>query len=182
MDENIKNLYNQSLERVNELVSENSSFRNSLEEYRMSQQTFNARYEALEKAKNREIEDLKMSYLQMSKNTVESQMITLRNQYQTESRKYEMEIKILRDKVDDKNKESIDLNNKYDALYNEANDLRSGSENSFVLKRQVAEYENRFVIFGQEIERLNITLRDYTGKLEESQAKKKELERKYDQL
>ena len=41
MDENIKNLYNQSLERVNELVSENTSFRNSLEEYRMSQQTFN---------------------------------------------------------------------------------------------------------------------------------------------
>lgn len=181
-DENIKSMYNQSLERVNQLVSENAELRNSLEEYRLSQQTFNAKYEALERAKNREIEDLKLSYSQFSKETVESNLITLRNQFQTESRKYELEIKSLRDKVDDKNKEIIDLNRKYDTLYSEAKDLKSGNENVYGLQRQIAEYENRFVIFGQEIERLNITLRDYTGKLEESEAKKRELERKYDHL
>lgn len=181
-DESHMSLYNQSLERVNQLVSENAEIRNSLEEYRLNQQNFNARYEALEKAKNREIEDLKISYSQLSKETVESNLLTLRNQYQSEVRKYELEIKSLKDKVDDKNKEIVDFNNKYQTLYAEMGNLQGGNEQIYQLQHQIAEYENRFVIFGQEIERLNITLRDYTGKLEEAEAKKRELERRVEQF
>ena len=76
----------------------------------------------------------------------------------------------------------MDLKARINNLSQETNRLKSGNEHTFTLERQVAEYENRFVIFGQEIERLNITLRDYTGKLEEAEVKLRERDRKYEHL
>lgn len=36
-------------------------------------------------------------------------------------------------------------------------------------ERQIAEYENRFVIFGKEIDRLNLVVRNITTKFESSE-------------
>lgn len=36
-------------------------------------------------------------------------------------------------------------------------------------ERQIAEYENRFVIFGKEIDRLNLVVRSITTKFESSE-------------
>lgn len=46
--------------------------------------------------------------------------------------------------------------------------LRKSPRNSDLAKyeRQVAEYENRFIIFGQEIDRLNLVIKEITGKYE----------------
>lgn len=49
----------------------------------------------------------------------------------------------------------------------------SASESNTDFQRQVYDYENKFVMLGQEIERLNIALRDYANKIEESEAKKR---------
>ncbi len=53
----------------------------------------------------------------------------------------------------------------------------TANEGKADLQRQLYDYENKFVLFGQEIERLNIALRDYTNKLEESDLRRRELER-----
>ncbi len=39
----------------------------------------------------------------------------------------------------------------------------TANEGKADLQRQLYDYENKFVLFGQEIERLNIALRDYTN-------------------
>lgn len=44
------------------------------------------------------------------------------------------------------------------------------------------DYENKFVIFGTEIERLNIALRDYTNKFEESERRRRDLDGKGERL
>lgn len=55
-------------------------------------------------------------------------------------------------------------------------------ESNTDLQRQIYEYENKFVMLGQEIERLNIALRDYANKIEESEVRKRELERNVERL
>lgn len=50
------------------------------------------------------------------------------------------------------------------------------------LEGQVRDYENKFVIFGTEIERLNIALRDYTNKFEESERRRRDLDGKGERL
>jgi hypothetical protein len=48
-------LYEKSLEKINSLLGENRDARQQSEEYRLQLQTYAARFEALEKAKNKEI-------------------------------------------------------------------------------------------------------------------------------
>jgi hypothetical protein len=50
------------------------------------------------------------------------------------------------------------------ALNDELQRVGEREHRGYTLETQIREYENKFVIFGTEIERLNIALRDYTNK------------------
>ena len=80
-----------------------------------------------------------------------------------------MEAKRLKELNEAKNAEINDLMRQRDELTRKL----SASESNTDFQRQVYDYENKFVMLGQEIERLNIALRDYANKIEESEAKKR---------
>jgi len=80
-----------------------------------------------------------------------------------------LEAKRLKELNEAKNAEINDLMRQRDELTRKL----SASESNTDFQRQVYDYENKFVMLGQEIERLNIALRDYANKIEESEAKKR---------
>lgn len=177
-DENYKSLYEKSLEKVNSLLGENRDARQQSEEYRLQLQTYAARFEALEKAKNKEIEDLKLNYAQFSRESYESSLSSLRLQLDGEIKRLEFELKRQREVVDAKNQEISELYRRNEIFSQELAEYRNRGDSHYILERQIVEYENKFVVFGQEIERLNIALRDCTTKLEEAQLKRREDERR----
>lgn len=81
-----------------------------------------------------------------------------------------------------KNGEISELQGRVRGLSEELQRVGEREHYSYSLEGQVREYENKFVIFGTEIERLNIALRDYTNKLEESERRRRELDGKGDRL
>ena len=81
-DDSFKIMYEKSNERLAQLGVENQKLLEINEEYRVQVQSFNARLEAFERAKNREVEELRLNYAQYSKESFESSLNAQR--YQTE--------------------------------------------------------------------------------------------------
>jgi hypothetical protein len=61
--------------------------------------------EAFDKAKNREIEDLKLSFAQHSKESYEGNLNALRQKYEAEIKRYEYDLKRQKEAIEAKNVE-----------------------------------------------------------------------------
>ena len=69
--------------------------------------------------------------------------------------------------------EISELQNRVRGLSEELQRVGERENRVYTLEVQIREYENKFVIFGTEIERLNIALRDYTNKFEECERRRR---------
>jgi peptidoglycan hydrolase CwlO-like protein len=96
-DETYKANYEKTLERLNALTAENQELRRQLDDSRYQLQSFSARFEALERAKNREIEELKLNFSQYSKESYENALSAIRLQSEGEVRRVELEVKRMRE-------------------------------------------------------------------------------------
>jgi uncharacterized protein YukE len=130
----------------------------------------------LERAKNREVEELKISFSQFSKESYENALGAIRAQGEAEVRRVEVEVKRLKELNEAKNADISELQRQLRQVSEERDHYGYG------LEGQVREYENKFIIFGTEIERLNIALRDYTNKFEESERRRRETDGNRTQL
>lgn len=81
IDDSFKVMYEKANERLMQVGMENQQLLEINEEYRLQVQNFNARLEAFERAKNREVEELRLNYAQYSKESFESSLNAQR--YQT---------------------------------------------------------------------------------------------------
>lgn len=90
-----------------------------MEEGRFQLQTLAARFEALERAKNREIEELKLNFSQFSKESYESSLNALRVQGEAEVKRLEFELKRLKELNEAKNGEIGELQGRVRALSEE---------------------------------------------------------------
>ncbi len=122
------------------------------------------------------MEELKLSFSQFSKESYENALGVVRAQGEAEVRRVEGEVKRLKELNDAKNAEISELQRQVNHLVEERDHYGYGMEG------QVREYENKFIIFGTEIERLNIALRDYTNKFEESERRRRETDGNRTQL
>jgi chromosome segregation ATPase len=121
---------------------------------------------------------LKLNYAQFSRESYESSLNSVRLQLDGEIKRLEFELKRQREVVEAKNQEISELYRRNEVFSQELDEYRNRGDSHFILERQIVDYENKFVVFGQEIERLNIALRDCTTKLEEAQLKRREDERR----
>ena len=79
----------------------------------------------------------------------------------------------MREMNEAKNVEISELQNRVRGLSEDLQRVGEREHRGYTLEVQIREYENKFVIFGTEIERLNIALRDYTNKFEESERRRR---------
>ena len=85
----LKQTYERSLEMTNKLTNENLQLRQHIEELRTELMNLRARYEAMEKSKNLEIDQVRAGLAQNSKDSYEMGVGTIKLQYEGELKKYE---------------------------------------------------------------------------------------------
>lgn len=92
---------------------------------------------------------MKFNFAQYSKESYESSLNSLRQKYEGELKRAEYELKRQKEFIDAKNMEINEIYRRNDELTNLLNELKGKGDQHYILERQVADYENKFVVFGQ---------------------------------
>lgn len=145
--------YEDSLKQIEILIHENELLKSNLSKVRDYQQMINS--------KNLEVEELQRRLNDLSSaRSFENQRNEAYYKLEIEYKKLEFENKRIKEINDSKNKEIEELTSKSKQLIYQLEETSSQLKQFSNINHTIKEYENRFALLGQEIDRLNLVLRE----------------------
>lgn len=90
-----------SFEKISQLLIDNQRLQEVNEQYKLQIQSFNAKFEAIEKGHIKEIEDLKLNFAKYSRESYDASINTIRFQNDSQIKQIEFEL----NRVKENNKE-----------------------------------------------------------------------------
>lgn len=84
IDYDLRSKYEASLQRIEVLLSENERYKIEMESFLVQINNFNAKFEAIEKAKNKEIEELLFRVNEESRYSIEYETNAIKTKYESE--------------------------------------------------------------------------------------------------
>jgi chromosome segregation ATPase len=138
-------------------------------------QTWRAKFDALERSKNNELQELRMTFENQTKSVFQKEVRELQTRFDSERSQFEVDMRRLREGLENKNRESGELNRQIQELSQKLRQLS-------VFEQKASDYEGKIVMASQEIERLNRVLRDKNSELSSSQSSLNDIETNYQRI
>ena len=160
VDVSLQSKYEDSERRVKDLFRE-------IESWKM-------RYSTLEKTKDKEMEDLRLTFEARRKSYIEREVKDITVRFNMEKSNWENDMRRLRDLLDARTKENEDLKIRYGKLEVNLGEFK-GSQ------AKIIEYENRLALMSSEIERLNAILKKKSDEIEDWRNRYSKLEITFNQ-
>jgi chromosome segregation ATPase len=165
IDVNLQKKYDNALNQIETMYAENNMLKAENSNLRNEIMSWRSRLEALDKARIKELEELRGSMSVLHRSQVDREMRELTARYNQERSQLEAEIKRLRDILEVKTRELDDWRSKASALETRVNDLQSKTGQNIQMENRIAELENKLALFSQEIERLNLQLKERNNEI-----------------
>ena len=146
VDFSLQGKYEESDRRMREILKD-------LEGWKM-------RYVTLEKTKDKEMEELRMTFDARRKSYIEREVRDLTVRFNMDKSNWENDMRKLRDLLDARTRENEDLKGRYGKLEITIGEMK-GSQS------KIPEYENRLALMSSEIERLNAILKKKSDEIED---------------
>ena len=150
---------------------DNSDLKNDLNQAMSDLTAWKAKLDALERTKNREIDEIKNSFESSKRMEIERELREVQSRSQNERGIFEMEMKRAKQAIDAKNKEIQDLRVNITQFSRKMQDYSKVAE-------RYEDLQGKIGMATEEIERLNRVLKDRNAELRESQNRIPEYENK----
>lgn len=160
VDVNLQRKYENALKQIDTMLQDNIALKNENNGLKNELGNLRAKFEAVDKAKARELDEIRDQLEGQKRSLVEREIREVSLRFQTDRNQLDLEIRRLRDNLEGRGRENEDLRGKINSLTGKLQELSIRSENKQELERRINDYEAKIVTFTQEVERLNRVLRD----------------------
>jgi chromosome segregation ATPase len=171
VDSNVQVKYHKALKQIENMHKDNTDLKNDLNQAVADINAWKAKFDALERTKNREMEEVKSSFENSKRFEIERELREFQSKYQNERGIFELEMKRAKDAIEAKNKEIEDLRLNISQFSRKMQDYSKVAE-------RYEDLEGKIGMATEEIERLNRVLKDRNAELRDSQNRVPEFENK----
>lgn len=133
IDVNIQRKYENALKQIDTMLQDNIGLKNENNSLKGEVNQLRARFEALDRAKTKELEDIREQFEGQKRIVIEREIREVSTKFQAERSQMEIEIRRLRENNDGRLRENEDLRNKINSLNAKLQELAMRSDNKVEL-------------------------------------------------